>query len=339
MKGLGESSVMNFNALFDILDIERDGKITRKELHDAARHLGWHWHEAALFAVFDLLTLFGPLSRQMFNDYMDQISKDPLGPYGRVLLNAKYDSMTHRAGPVSAQESIRANIPRTAFENRLVRILEQAEGPDSADAYKKLVNTLKFYDINSKDTALLIIDPQRSFTKGAWMKSIGSKARQDVQAIESAFKHCAEILRYCQHQVETMFSRCPFPPDSYPWEDHFKGIIDDDQPYFVKPGNNILFPRTNGFRQWVEQVLAKGKRVLVMGGCTLNSCVRVSAIETAGYFKSKNLRVVVDLSISGARLSNYRRSGIFGGLSSVEAAVREMLASGVKVVRGVDYSG
>jgi hypothetical protein len=63
----------------------------------------------------------------------------------------------------------------------------------------------------------------------------------------------------------------------------------------------------------------------------------VSAIETLAFFKGKNLRVVADLSICGARLENYRRSDMFGGLSSVESAVREMAASGVEVVRGVDY--
>jgi hypothetical protein len=69
-----------------------------------------------------------------------------------------------------------------------------------------------------------------------------------------------------------------------------------------------------------------------MGGCTLNSCVRVSAIETLKSFKAKKVfEVIVDLSISGARIANYRRSGMFGGMSSVESAVREMIDQGLRV--------
>lgn len=112
----------------------------------------------------------------------------------------------------------------------------------------------------------------------------------------------AHLLCHYGVLIETMFSRCPFPPDSYDWDDHFLGIIDEKHPYFIKPGNSIMFPQTNGFRQWVEKILNKVKNILVIGGCTLNSCVRVSAIETLKFFKRRNLQVFVDLSISGARL-------------------------------------
>ena len=37
----------------------------------------------------------------------------------------------------------------------------------------------------------------------------------------------------------------------------------------------------------------------------------------------------MDLDLCGARAGNYLKSSLFGGLSSVEAAVREMEASGV----------
>ena len=336
---------MDFDELFEILDLDRDGKLSREELHRVAKKSGWHWHEAPFFAVFDLLTLFSPISRKTFKSYMNQIAKDPYGPYGRVLLNVKYDSMLNRTETEDClnQKSKRENIPQGTLkglyspEHQIIQILEKSAGSDTADDYKKLLRTLDFTRIRPGDTALLIIDPQRSFTKGAWMKSIGSQAQQDIKAIESGFIQCAELIRQYGHLIETMFSRCPFTPDSYDWDDHFKGIIDPMQLYFIKPGNSILFPPTNGYRQWVERVMDKGKNILVMGGCTLNSCVRVSAIETLTFFKSKNLRVLVDLSISGARIGNYCRSNMFGGLSSVESAVREMIASGVEVVRGVDY--
>jgi hypothetical protein len=331
--------MMDFNELFDIVDLDRDERLSREELHRAAKQLGWHWHEAPFFAVFDLLTLFSPISRKTFNSYMNQIAKDPHGPFGRVLLNVKYGSLLKKNMDKNwlTQKRKRENIPIETPENQIKQILEQSAGSDTADDYKKLLGTLDFAKIRPEHTALMIIDPQRSFTKGAWMKSIGSQAQQDIKAIELGFRHCAQLIRQYEHLIETMFSKCPFPPDSYEWDDHFKEIIDPKQLYFIKPGNSILFPPTNGYRQWVEQILDRGKSILVMGGCTINSCVRVSAIETLTFFKSKNLRVIVDLSISGARIGNYRRSDLFGGLSSVESAVREMVASGVEVVRGVDY--
>jgi nicotinamidase-related amidase len=254
-------------------------------------------------------------------------------------LNVKYGSLLKKNMDKNwlTQKRKRENIPIETPENQIIQILEQSAGSDTADDYKKLLGTLDFAKIRPEHTALMIIDPQRSFTKGAWMKSIGSQAQQDIKAIELGFRHCAQLIRQYEHLIETMFSKCPFPPDSYEWDDHFKEIIDPKQLYFIKPGNSILFPPTNGYRQWVEQILDRGKSILVMGGCTLNSCVRVSAIETLTFFKSKNLRVIVDLSISGARIFNYRGSELFGGLSSVESAVREMVASGVEVVRGVDY--
>lgn len=330
---------MDFHELFDILDLDRDGILSREEFHRAAKKLGWHWHEAPFFAVFDLLTLVSPISRKLFHSYMDQIVGDPRGPYGRVLLNVKYDSSLNKMlyKNCLTQKSKRENIAQKKSENQIIQILEQSAGSDTADDYKKLLRTLDFARICPEDTALLIIDPQRSFTKGAWMKSLGSRAQQDIKVIEFGFRHCAQLI--CQYGkfIETMFSRCPFPPDSYDWDNHFKEIIGPTQLYFIKPGNSILFPPTNGYRQWMEQILDRGKSILVMGGCTLNSCVRVSAIETLKFFKSNNLRVIVDLSISGARIGNYRRSDMFGGLSSVESAVGDMIASGVEVVRGVDY--
>jgi hypothetical protein len=331
---------MGFNELFDILDIDRDDKLSRQELYRAARQLGWHWHEAPLFAVLDLITLFGPISRQSFISYLNQILEDPRGPYGRVLLNANYDTFFNKTRVVfkpielSSQE-----YDRKKTENELIHILKQTAGNEIAEDYKRILQTLDFKRVCLKDTVLLIIDPQRSFTKGVWMKSIGAQAQQDIKAIESGFRNCSQLIRRYGNSIETMFSRCPFPPDSYEWEDHFRGIINAIHPYFIKPGNSIMFPSTNGYRQWIERILGKGKSILVIGGCTLNSCVRVSAIETQKFFKNKHLRVIADLSICGARIENYRQSSMFGGLSSVESAIHEMIKSGVEVVRNLDYYG
>jgi hypothetical protein len=134
-----------------------------------------------------------------------------------------------------------------------------------------------------------------------------------------------------------MFTRCPFPPGSYDWDDAFAGIIDAGQLYFIKPGNSVLFPNTNGFCEWVEGLIDDGKKILVMAGCTLNSCIRKSSIDTHRYFKEGLLQIVVDLSLSGARAGSYMQSSVYGGLSAVESAVREMTGAGVRVAQCVQW--
>jgi hypothetical protein len=115
------------------------------------------------------------------------------------------------------------------------------------------------------------------------------------------------------------------------------GIIDSKQNYFIKPGNSVFFPPLNGFKDWLEFCVSQGKGTLIIGGCTLNSCVRVSSIESANYLKNRKIRVVVDLSICGARLRNYLPSSLYEGVSAVESAIRQMTDADVKVVRRVEY--
>jgi hypothetical protein len=61
----------------------------------------------------------------------------------------------------------------------------------------------------------------------------------------------------------------------------------------------------------------------------------VSAIETFKRFKENNLQVVVDVAIAGARINNYQASAKYNDQSAVEAAIRQMRAAGVQVVRQV----
>jgi hypothetical protein len=169
------------------------------------------------------------------------------------------------------------------------------------------------------------------------MWSIGSIGEHEVTPIRLAFDNCADLLKAAYPHVEVMFTRCPFPPESYGWDERLEGIIDSGQFYFIKPSNNALMPRTNGYREWVDSLIKCGKKTLVMGGCTLNSCLRVSAIETRRCFRDEELDVVVDLSLSGARASNYVNSSLFAGMSSVEFAMREMSDAGVVVAEVVDW--
>ena len=68
-----------FHELFETLDIGEDDLLSRNELHRAAKRLGWHWETAPIFAVLDLLTTTGPVSKNTFVDYMRQMDEDPLG--------------------------------------------------------------------------------------------------------------------------------------------------------------------------------------------------------------------------------------------------------------------
>jgi nicotinamidase-related amidase len=228
-------------------------------------------------------------------------------------------------------------VHNSCFNEDLVSMLERTCGTGIATGYQGLLKALdKCRNLNN-DAALLIIDPQRSFTQGVWMQSMGAEAEVDVEPIAAAFTNCSRLLHEIYGRWEIMFTRCPFPPDSYVWDDRLAEIIDDKQLYFIKPGNSVLIPPFNGFKEWVERCIEYGKNTLVIGGCTLNSCVRVSSIETLRFFKSKNLRIVVDLSICGARTRNFLPSPLYNGLSAVESAVHKMAAAGVQVVRRVEW--
>ncbi|MBW1790179.1 MAG: hypothetical protein JRK53_26800, partial [Deltaproteobacteria bacterium] len=57
---------MTIDELFDLLDLNKDGELSRAELHRAAKQLEWHWHEAPTLAVLDLLTILKPIPKNTF---------------------------------------------------------------------------------------------------------------------------------------------------------------------------------------------------------------------------------------------------------------------------------
>ena len=335
--------------LFDQLDLNHDGYVSRSELHAAAARLGWQWREAPVLALLDLLTIHKPISSTQFNTILQQIKADPLGPYGKVLLNSPHFSKTtlpvvgrfswHR--PASADSFPKDELGRSRiseFENDLIAAIQTSAGENAASGYRGLLDTFDAYPIPAGEASLLVIDPQCSFTEGVWMQSIGVGAAVDVQPISIAFRNCCEVLKILYGRMEIMFSRCPFPPGSYEWDHRLAAVIDSRQLYFIKPGNSILFPPLNGFRKWIARCIDQGIRTLVIGGCTLNSCVRVSSIDIRQMFNRQDLQVVVDISLCGARLGNYKPSPVYNGLSAVSSAVRQMTAAGVQVTRQVELT-
>ena len=341
---------VTLNELFNALDLDNDGELSRSELHESARRMGWHWKEAPVLAVLDLFSVLKPISRNNFIAYMTQISEDPHGPYGKVLLNSPLflSSITSKR-PVIPKLKL-ANVHKMGKKrnglksnddtsNNIISLLKHIANFDVGNNYRYFLKNMGISELEvpTDAAALLVIDPQRSFTKGAWMKSMGQKAEIEVKPIQLAFQKCAQFLSGNRRSIETMFTRCPFPSSSYAWDDALTGIIDTKQLYFIKPGNSVLYPPTNGFREWVDRLVSNGKKMLVIAGCTLNSCVRVSAIETQQYFKNQGLQIVVDLSLAGARTSSFRPSSLYGGLSAVESAVQEMVEAGVRVAHCVQW--
>ncbi len=323
--------------LFKALDLDQDGRLARNELNQAAKQLEWSWREAPFLAVLDLLTISKPMAPKAFNAVIRQIHRDPMGPYGNILLQSPHFLEQDHSNQIKKEENIDQPVLNRSGLESLTTMLSRNEDDEAVRSYQSLLDTLETADLFAESTAVLIIDPQRSFTQGAWMKSIGPGRKKDVAPIRLAFDHCAEFLDRFYGQMEIMFTRCPFPADSYGWAGPVAGILDEDQLYFVKPGNSVLFPPTNGFRQWVKRCLDCRKKTLVIGGCTLNSCVRVSSIETFREFKNNHLEVIVDLSLSGARTRNYLPSQAYFGKSAVKSAVTQMINGGVRVVRKTEW--
>jgi nicotinamidase-related amidase len=189
--------------------------------------------------------------------------------------------------------------------------------------------------VPTRSAALLLIDPQRSFTDGAWMRSIGPGADADTAPIRLAFEACARRAAYLPAAVEAGLTRCPFPPGSFGWDRRLSGVLGSGRPYFLKPGNSAFFPPGNGFSDWLEGCMRRGKTTLVVAGCTLNSCVRVTALQVQDGFGGRGLQVAVDLSLCGARSRNYLPSRRYGGASAVSAAVSQMKSGGILVARQV----
>eukprot|EP00660_Eupelagonema_oceanica_P006237 gene6237-8021_t len=94
-----------------------------------------------------------------------------------------------------------------------------------------------------------------------------------------------------------------------------------------------------------------GMRTLVIGGCTTTSCVRVSSVQILPRYAGAGLRVVVDLSLCGARRKNLLPHAdrdptlvrIYGrdrcaGRSAVDLAVVQMRDAGVEVVDRWDWA-
>eukprot|EP00823_Brevimastigomonas_motovehiculus_P008542 TRINITY_DN784_c4_g2_i1.p1 TRINITY_DN784_c4_g2~~TRINITY_DN784_c4_g2_i1.p1 ORF type:complete len:287 (-),score=116.26 TRINITY_DN784_c4_g2_i1:357-1217(-) len=200
--------------------------------------------------------------------------------------------------------------------------------------------------------ALLLIDPQRAFTTGVWSRHFQSPCKP----IKQAFDNCARLLASGvleSNKVPVICSRCPFPRD-FDYDESVAKYV-EKVPCFIKCDTNIM--EADGFSDWLEKAMkTNGLKSLIIGGCTLTSCVRVSSTETQLAFADRGLQVIVDLSLSGAREENYQISGgesassssasshlyeLYGSLiktkSPVDLSLLYMKAHGVKVAESINW--
>ena len=223
---------------------------------------------------------------------------------------------------------------------------------------------------SARGVALLLIDFQRAFLDGAWAQRFGL-ADGDLEPIVQAVQRTVDLFESPSspiiHGLPIMATRCfREPPQEAEPPEAFKGVPAlATAPWVPKPTMDVT--ATPEFRTWLQNMmdgvaLEESQphvpvHTLVLGGCTTTSCVRVSSCAIARLFKPRGLRVVVDLSLCGARLPNYQaRTGaewaemqpelcaLYGGpekvdsFSAVDLAIRQMEESGVSVQSSFDWA-
>ena len=198
-----------------------------------------------------------------------------------------------------------------------------------------------FIPLKQFQNGLLLIDLQRSFTKGSWASHFGI---DQVEPILNAFKKTKALLEGDQiigkanqemdkdpsirsvDLVENptsvtdlripkdniLCTKCYLnDPSDSEFDDSVKIAIEEHHiPYVHKPTMNICL--NPDFHEWMLHKInpiesaEKGHeplRKLYIGGCTTTSCVRISSCEIKKSFP--DVEVVVILDLCGARLDNY----------------------------------
>jgi len=199
---------------------------------------------------------------------------------------------------------------------------------------------------NKLHTALILIDCQKAFLSGGWARYFGL---DQVSPIKSAFANTLDLLRSKEKLsgCDILCTKCYTEGDEADFVDELLPFL-RDTPCVWKPNTNIT--QNPRFHDWFKDRLGAGVRTVVIGGCTTTSCVRVSSQAIRKLYPQGDLRVVVDLSLCGARRDNLLPNAdqdpnlvrIYGrdrckGLSPVDLAKTQMKASGVDVVDSFDW--
>lgn len=194
---------------------------------------------------------------------------------------------------------------------------------------------------------LLLIDLQKAFTEGFWASSFGGA--EDVKDIIRTCEATAELFDSARlpEGVPVLCTKCYLDgPSDEPYVDILESAL-RRFPCIHKPTMDVtLNPR---FASWLFKQVEDGLNILVIGGCTTTSCVRVSSQQIVKLVEAANLadkvRVVVDIKLCGARQENYIKHAeqdpvlvrAYGkefciGKSAVELAIHQMRQAGVEVL-------
>jgi hypothetical protein len=155
-----------------------------------------------------------------------------------------------------------------------------------------------------KRFALILIDPQNGFINdGSWSRMFPSG--QSTPILET-FNKIVLFLRSIPnpHSIPVLISETGF---SFRDRHLFEPIANElSQRQFLSV-TRAYKPHTNlsicpGVRQWLSEQL-EAKLDIVIGGCTITSCVRHSSIEIKKMFPQLNL--FVDQNLCAARKDNY----------------------------------
>ncbi|OWF35027.1 uncharacterized protein LOC110443402 [Mizuhopecten yessoensis] len=202
--------------------------------------------------------------------------------------------------------------------------------------------------------AVILIDIQHSFVLGSWSKPVS------VQRIKESFENCKKLVESLLPTVPVLLTQCPFTnPKDRAFHSSVKGLFEErNYPVVYKYDTNIM--EADGAESWVKSMLEKKVNTIVIGGCTTTSCVRVSSSALCQNFVNDPVQFIVDLSLCGARDSNYVKrcrdcmqsymqfgetrncdlcaSSTEGLISPVDLAVENMSNAGVLVKEHFDWS-
>eukprot|EP00930_Biecheleria_cincta_P035975 TRINITY_DN24700_c0_g1_i1.p1 TRINITY_DN24700_c0_g1~~TRINITY_DN24700_c0_g1_i1.p1 ORF type:complete len:281 (-),score=43.31 TRINITY_DN24700_c0_g1_i1:61-903(-) len=195
--------------------------------------------------------------------------------------------------------------------------------------------------------ALLLIDTQKAFTVGNWAQYFGGA--DQVADIERACAEIAQLLTSGQVPEHTpvLCTKCYLSgSQDEPYVDLLEPVLRGAE-CIHKPTMDVTC--NPAFFPWLRRRVEQGVAVLVVGGCTTTSCVRVSSQQIVGQLAEHGLegrvRVVVDLALCGARSDNFECTAdkdpvlvqsygreFCAGKSAVDLAVIQMRRAGVEVI-------
>ncbi|XP_060078217.1 uncharacterized protein LOC132557713 [Ylistrum balloti] len=202
--------------------------------------------------------------------------------------------------------------------------------------------------------AVILIDVQQAFVSGSWSMGMA------VERIRESFGKCEKLIQSLSPTIPVLLTQCPFiNPKDRAFHTSVKKIFKErNYPVVYKYGTNIM--EADGAENWVESMLERQVDAVVLGGCTTTSCVRVSSSALVRNFKHAPVQFIVDLSLCGARDSNYIKrckacmqiymqtgetrncelcvNSTEGLTSPVDMAVEYMLNAGVIVKEHFDWS-